>query len=80
MCQTTTRSGRPEQVTKLDLLAIYCLILGGKAHNHVRRLTVEPEHLEANAVAPPGADHKPARPTWERAVEVIKSRRVQDRH
>lgn len=48
---------------------------GGKADDYVRRLKVE--HVKAYALAPPGANHTPARPSWERALEEIKSRRVQ---
>lgn len=50
---------------------------GTKAKEYVRRLKIEPEHLEATALAPPGANHKAARPSWERALELIKSRRAQ---
>lgn len=48
---------------------------GGKAQDYVRRLKVE--HVKAYALAPPGANHTPARPSWENALENIKSRRVQ---
>ncbi|MBG6180495.1 hypothetical protein [Arthrobacter sp. CAN_A1] len=48
---------------------------GGKAHDYVRRLKIE--YVKAYALAPPGANHKPARPSWEKALEVIESRRVQ---
>lgn len=48
---------------------------GGKAQDYIRGLKVE--HLKAYAFAPPGANHKPARPSWEKALENIKSRRVQ---
>lgn len=49
---------------------------GGKAQAYVGRLGVE--HVKAYALAPPGANHKPARPSWDAAVEHIKARRAQD--
>ncbi|THJ64732.1 hypothetical protein E8P82_14260 [Arthrobacter echini] len=51
---------------------------GGKAHDYVRRLEVE--HVKAYALAPPGANHRPARPSWERAIGHIKSQRVHMKH
>ncbi len=48
---------------------------GGKAHDYIRRLKVE--HMKAYALAPPGANHRPARPSWERAIEHITSQRIQ---
>lgn len=63
---------------ELELLPNATVVaFGGKARDYVRRLKIEPEHLEAYALAPPGANHKPARPSWEKAIEHIKSRRIQ---
>lgn len=63
---------------ELELLPNATVVaFGGKAHDYVRRLNVQPEPVKAYALAPPGANHKPARPSWERALDIIKSRRTQ---
>ena len=46
---------------------------GGKAQHYVKRLRVD--HLTAYALAPPGSNHKPARPSWERVITKIEDRR-----
>ena len=46
---------------------------GGKAQRYVKNLDLD--FLSAYALAPPGANHKPARPSWERAIEAIRKRR-----
>lgn len=47
---------------------------GGKAKHYVHGL--KGDWLEAYALAPPGAYHKPAVPSWERAIAQIKSMRA----
>lgn len=47
---------------------------GGKAKYYLRGLNVDA--LEVYALAPPGANHRPAKPSWERAIETIKSRQI----
>ncbi|MCU0908959.1 MAG: hypothetical protein MUF73_16325 [Rhodobacteraceae bacterium] len=47
---------------------------GGKAQAYLRRLRVP--HLAAYALAPPGANHRPARPSWEAAIAAIRARRT----
>lgn len=62
--------------TELEMLPNATVVaFGGKAHDYVRRLKVE--HVKAYALAPPGANHTPARPSWDKALELVKSRRVQ---
>ena len=46
---------------------------GGKAQHYLKRLGAG--HVAAYALAPPGANHKPARPSWERAISCIEKRR-----
>ncbi|MFW5659824.1 MAG: hypothetical protein ACOC05_00380 [Oceanicaulis sp.] len=47
--------------------------LGGKAAQRSR--LAAPGHMKAYAVAPPGANHKPARPSWEAAARWVSERR-----
>lgn len=44
---------------------------GGKAHYYLQKAGVE--HEKAYALSPPGANHKPARPSWERAIAKIQA-------
>ncbi|WP_417484564.1 hypothetical protein [Maricaulis salignorans] len=44
--------------------------LGGKAAQRIR--TASPNHMKAYAVAPPGCNHKPARPSWEAAAQWVR--------
>ena len=46
---------------------------GGKAQRYLKRLRAE--YMAAFALAPPGANHKPARPSWERVIAAIEERR-----
>lgn len=46
---------------------------GGKAQKYLQRLGGE--FLTAYAMAPPGANHRPARPSWDAAISEIKARR-----
>ena len=46
---------------------------GGKVQHYLKRLRAE--HLGAYALAPPGANHKPDRPSWERVISTIEVRR-----
>jgi len=60
---------------QLDLLPNASVVaFGGKAKHYVRGLDVDA--LEAYALAPPGANHKPAKPSWERVIELIEARRA----
>ena len=47
---------------------------GGKAQHYLRMLNHE--WLDAYALAPPGANNKPALPSWERALAHIEARRA----
>ena len=44
---------------------------GGKAQYYLRHAGVE--HEKAYALSPPGANHKPARPSWERVIAKIRA-------
>lgn len=44
---------------------------GRKAQYYLRQANIK--HEEAYALAPPGANHKPARPSWERAIAKIRA-------
>lgn len=46
---------------------------GGKAKHYLKGLGVD--FIGAYALAPPGANHRPARPSWEAAVAEIERRR-----
>lgn len=46
---------------------------GDKAQRYLKRLRAD--YMAAYALAPPGANHKPARPSWERVVAAIEERR-----
>ena len=60
---------------QLDMLPNATVVaFGGKAQHYVKHLRVE--HLAAYALAPPGANHKPARPSWERVITTIEERRL----
>ncbi len=48
---------------------------GGKAKHYLKGLGVE--FIGAYALAPPGANHKPARPSWEAAIAEIRARKRQ---
>ena len=59
---------------QIDMLPNATVVaFGRKAEYYVNRLRVE--HLTAYALAPPGANHKPARPSWERVIATIEERR-----
>lgn len=47
---------------------------GGKAQWYLKKLGVE--HLSAYSFAPPGANHRPARPSWEAVIESVRERRI----
>jgi len=46
---------------------------GGKAQTYLKKLKAS--HIAARAMAPPGANHKPSKPSWEAAIDHIKSKR-----
>lgn len=46
---------------------------GQKARRYLDGLGAE--YVSAYSLAPPGANHKPARPSWEAAVEAVRSKR-----
>lgn len=50
------------------------ILFGGKARDALRSIRVQ--YVEGvYALAPPGANHKPAKPSWEKAIEIVKSKR-----
>lgn len=51
---------------------------GRKARSYLKGIGID--HIGAYALAPPGANHKPARPSWEAAIEEIKRRLARRRH
>ena len=58
---------------QLDLLPNAVIVgCGGKAQRYLRKLGVA--HLSVFAFAPPGANFKRARPSWEAAIAEIKER------
>ena len=75
-----SESGKPScarhyLAQQLDMLPNATVVaFGGKAQHYVKHLRVE--HLAAYALAPPGANHKPARPSWERVITTIEERRL----
>ena len=46
---------------------------GRKAERYLKHLRIE--YFAARALAPPGANHKPARPSWEYMIKKIEERR-----
>ncbi|WP_374524578.1 hypothetical protein [Sphingopyxis sp.] len=61
--------------TQLALLSHATVVaFGGKAKRYLRKLKVD--FVGAYALAPPGANHKPAKPTWRNAIDAIKAKRV----
>jgi len=46
---------------------------GGKAKSYLQKARID--HLGAYALAPPGSNHRPARPSWLIALDAIKSAR-----
>lgn len=62
---------------QLQLMPNATVVLFGR--KALRRASLIPDLgsravVEAWAIAPPGAFHKPAKPSWERAIEVIRAR------
>ena len=49
------------------------VLFGGKARKRIGSLI--PNSISAYALAPPGANHQPARPSWLRAIEIIECKR-----
>lgn len=56
---------------QLDLFGdIPVIALGAKAQKRTKRVMRRPQNLiEAYAVAPPGSNHTPARPSWQAAAK-----------
>jgi len=50
------------------------IAFGGKAKYYLKGLGID--FIGAYALAPPGANHRPARPSWEAAIKCIQSRRA----
>lgn len=48
----------------------FVVTAGTKASDYVRRLGIP--HQSCYAFAPPGANHRPAKPSWERAIEQVR--------
>ncbi len=60
--------------SQINLLSSAAVVgFGGKAKSYLHSLKVD--FIPAYALAPPGANHKPARPTWVAAIDEIKNRR-----
>jgi len=60
---------------QLDLFPNATVVaFGRKAQRYLRGLNVD--CIDAYALAPPGANHRPARPSWEGAIDQIKARRA----
>lgn len=55
------------------------VLFGGKARQRVAGFSGLENRLviEARALAPPGANHKASKPSWESAIDIIRSRRVE---
>jgi len=49
------------------------IAFGGKAKSNLSKLSTN--YISAYALAPPGANHKPARPSWMRAISMVQERR-----
>lgn len=49
------------------------VLFGGKSRK--RAASLIPNAISAYALAPPGANHKPALPSWINAIDIIKSKR-----
>jgi hypothetical protein len=47
---------------------------GGKAKAYLKGVGID--FIGAYALAPPGANHTPARPSWENAIAEIRARRL----
>jgi len=47
---------------------------GGKAQKYLKSLRID--FVSAYAMAPPGANHRPARPSWEAAIAQVQDRRA----
>lgn len=60
-----------EQVALMPQVTV--VAFGAKAANAMRDLHCE--WIRAYALAPPGANHRPARPGWEAAIEIIEAGR-----
>ena len=61
-----------EQVNLLPNATV--VAFGGKAQHYLKGIGID--YIGARALAPPGANHKPARPSWEAAIDEIKRRRL----
>ena len=64
-------------VRQIELLPNATVVaFGGKAKHYLKGLGVD--FIGAYALAPPGANHRPALPSWEAAIAQIKERRQAD--
>ena len=79
LCSISEETGSMRDVTcaqqylvrQIELLPNATVVaFGRKARYYLKRLQVE--HVHAYALAPPGANHRPARPSWEEAIARIK--------
>lgn len=50
------------------------IAFGGKAKHYLKGLGID--FIGAYALAPPGANHKPAMPSWQAAIQTIQERRL----
>ena len=61
-------------VRQIELLPNAIVVaFGGKARRYLKGLGID--FIGAYALAPPGANHRPARPSWEAAIAEIQQRR-----
>jgi hypothetical protein len=66
-------------VRQLGLLPQATVVaFGGKAQHYLSGLGIA--RIDAYALAPPGANHRPARPSWQAAIDQIKAKRGSAAH
>ena len=62
-------------IRQLELLPNATIVaFGGKAKDYMRQ--IKQQWIGAYALSPPGANHKPARPSWKVAIEEIINKRT----
>ena len=81
LCSIDNEIGNARDVTCAETYLIKQLNLmpraavvafGGKARRYLERLGID--HIGCYALSPPGASHRPARPSWERAIAAVRER------
>ena len=69
--RTCASSYLAQQVAMLPNATV--VAFGGKAKHYLKGIGID--YVSAYALAPPGANHKPARPSWEAAIAAVVARR-----